>query len=306
MKKITFLLSFLTCVLSFGQSVATYNITFTNFWNATDHSIGTSFPASNIAHWSDLVGVNHNNNVTFVQIGTSASTGVENIAELGNWNHFRDNDVQDARDANNAERFFNAGDLFLNEPTNTIIYTGLEVSEDYPLLTMLSMIAPSPDWFIAINGLNLRNGSTWETSITMDLFPYDAGTEDGTGYSLSNNDTNDNITSAQGVAPFNSAKVATIEIELQSVLSNDEVSELDGISIFPNPVSDNLRLRNLQNTNLKHVEIYSVLGKLSRSVPIENNINNLDIDISDLASGIYVLKLQNEAGFSKTQKLIVR
>ncbi|MFD2727457.1 T9SS type A sorting domain-containing protein [Hyunsoonleella rubra] len=305
MKKITFLLSFLICAFSFGQSVATYNITFTNFWNSTDHSIGTTFPGSN-AHWSDLVGVNHNNNVSFLQMGAMATTGVENIAELGNFTVFQTVEVQNAIDANNAERFFNAGDLFLNEPTNTIIYTGLEVSEDYPLLTMLSMIAPSPDWFIAINGLNLRNGGTWETSITMDLFPYDAGTEDGTDYSLSNNDTNDNITSAQGVAPFNSAKVATIEIELQSVLSNDGVSELDGISIFPNPVSDNLRLRNLQNTNLKHVEIYSVLGKLSRSIPIENNVNNLDIDVSDLASGIYLLKLQNELGFSKTQKLIIR
>ncbi len=307
MKKITLFFALFFCALCFSQSTATYNITFTNYWNSSDHSVGTSFPGSN-AHWSDLVGVNHNSSVTFLEMGGTATTGVENIAELGNQNIFQTVEVQAAIDANNAEQFFNAGDLFLNEPTDEIVYNGLVVSEEFPLLTMLSMIAPSPDWMIGINSLNLRDSGSWRTSITMDLFPYDAGTEDGTAYSLSNPASNPIgvISNIQGVAPFNSTRVASIEITLQSVLSTDNVSELDAVDVFPNPVEDKLSLGNIRNANLERIEIYSVLGKLNRTIPINTSTNTLDVNVSDLTAGIYLLKLQSKSGFSKTQKLIVR
>lgn len=306
MKKITIQLIFFISYLSYAQSVATYNIEFTNYWNSTNHSVGTTFPGSD-AHWSPLVGINHNSSVTFVEMGGTATTGVENIAEIGNSNVFQTVDVQNAINANNAEQFFNAGDLFLNEPTDKIILNGFEVSEDFPLLTMLSMIAPSPDWMIAVNSLELRDGGNWKTSITMDLFAYDAGTEEGTAYSLSNPATiGGTITSLRNVAPFDDTRVAELKITLASVLNIQENSNFEKITIFPNPVTDQLILTNIINSNLKSIEIYTVLGKLNRNLLIKNNVNNLKVDVSNLTSGIYLLKLNNEEGNSKTQKLIVQ
>jgi len=306
MKKITFLYFLFLSVISFAQSVATYNIEFTNYWNATNHSENTTFPGSN-AHWSPLVGVNHNSNVTFVAMGTAATTGVENIAETGSFSAFQNTDVQNAITANNAQQFFNAGDLFLNEPTDKIIFNGLEVNENFPLLTMLSMIAPSPDWMIAVNGLELREAGSWKTSITMDLFPYDAGTEDGTTYSLANPATTGGVvTSLAGTDPFDNTRVAQLTITLASVLSTDDTRTIEKITVFPNPVTDKLSLTNIQNSNLKSIEIYNVLGKLDRTVFVKNNVNTLDVDVSNLTSGIYLLKLNNEEGNSKIQKLIVQ
>ena len=48
------------------------------------------------------------------------------------------------------------------------------------------MIAPSPDWFVGVSDLSLRSGGRWIESLTVDLRPYDAGTEEGTGFSFSN------------------------------------------------------------------------------------------------------------------------
>ena len=57
------------------------------------------------------------------------------------------------------------------------------------------MIGPSPDWFVGVSGLSLLDGQgEWESLLEVDLFPYDAGTEQGTEFSLSNA-----ATSPQGV-----------------------------------------------------------------------------------------------------------
>jgi hypothetical protein len=44
------------------------------------------------------------------------------------------------------------------------------------------MIAPSPDWFVGVNGLNLFENGSFVNEKTIILYPYDAGTDSGTTY----------------------------------------------------------------------------------------------------------------------------
>ncbi|WP_346882279.1 spondin domain-containing protein [uncultured Algibacter sp.] len=310
MKKITLTLSLLYLASCFSailaQSTATYTITFTNFWNETDHTQGgTSFPNLASAHWSDVVGVNHNDNITFFEMGGISTLGVEDIAEFGDKDLFMNNDVQLAIDADNAEQFINLGDLFIGSE-NSITLNNIEIKQEFPLLSMLSMIAPSPDWMMAINSLNLREGDSWKPSIVMDLFPYDAGTENGSTYSLSNPATSPrgNITSLMGVAPFNNEKVAQITITLESVLSNNDVTKIEDISIFPNPTHGEINISNVKDINLKAIEVYDFLGRLVKNIPVKSNSNKIKADLSSLNKGGYLLNLKSDNG-NKTQKLII-
>jgi hypothetical protein len=66
------------------------------------------------------------------------------------------------------------------------------VSSSFPKVAMATMIAPSPDWY-AYGEANLVESGSWQDK-TITLIAYDAGTEDGTGYSTANN-----ATSPQGV-----------------------------------------------------------------------------------------------------------
>ncbi len=88
-------------------------------------------------------------------------------------------------------------------PTATVDIT---LTTDHPLVTLTSMVAPSPDWFVGVSGLSLRNAADdgWQPSLTVDLFPYDAGTEDGTEFSLNNAATSPQgtITSIKGMGKF--------------------------------------------------------------------------------------------------------
>jgi hypothetical protein len=51
------------------------------------------------------------------------------------------------------------------------------------------MIAPSPDWFVGVTRLDLRNGDTWVPQLTVDLFGYDAGTDSGINFTSPNADS---------------------------------------------------------------------------------------------------------------------
>ena len=70
-------------------------------------------------------------------------------------------------------------------PTGTQNLTAA-LSSEHPRVTLLTMVAPSPDWFVGVSGLLLLNSEgRWLRSHDVDLYPWDAGTEDGDEFTLS-------------------------------------------------------------------------------------------------------------------------
>jgi hypothetical protein len=57
---------------------------------------------------------------------------------------------------------------------------------DYPLVTLCSMIAPSPDWFVGVDSLSLIEDGQWVTNKTVTLYGFDAGTDSGASYASAN------------------------------------------------------------------------------------------------------------------------
>ena len=62
------------------------------------------------------------------------------------------------------------------------VKTVFSVSSDFPRITLVSMVAPSPDWFAGVRGLALLDGETWVEELVVPLYPYDAGTDSGISY----------------------------------------------------------------------------------------------------------------------------
>ena len=308
MKQIT-LIGFLAGVMlftisSFAQSTATYDINFTSTWNSNDHG---TLPGN--AHWSNLVGVNHNNSVVFLEMGQTATSGVENIAEIGANSAFA-GEVQSAINAGNAEQYINQS-FSPFAAISSATFNNVVVSEDFPLLTLLSMIAPSPDWMIAVNSLNLwdTTNNNWKETFTVDLFPYDAGTEDGFGYSQENPETNPrgvitNIAGAVGY-PFNSNKIGTLTVTfISTTLNLNDLEPLNKIKIFPNPSSTG-EITVSNSSDLSEVFIYDILGKKVKQLTFDSSYKNQSIDVSVLNKGVYIIKLVSNTGSIESKKLIL-
>jgi hypothetical protein len=103
------------------------------------------------------------------------------MAEVGGIVALR-GEVQAAINAGSALSVIQGANVF-SPGTATL---SIEVSASFPLVTLVTMVAPTPDWFVGVHGLDLRDGAGWKDGVTVDLFGYDAGTEEGTGFSLAN------------------------------------------------------------------------------------------------------------------------
>lgn len=56
-------------------------------------------------------------------------------------------------------------------------------------LSLMVRIVPSPDWFVGVDSVDLCDGDHWKEKVTLELFPYDAGTDSGFTFSSPNFET---------------------------------------------------------------------------------------------------------------------
>lgn len=161
-----------------GDSLATYTVTFAATWSATSHPV--DFPAN--AHFSGLIGATHNDQVVFWRENALASPGIQNMAETGGKNPLG-LEVDTAIAAGTARFKLSGGGIGVSPGQ---VELGFTISDDHPLVSLVSMIAPSPDWFVGVADLSLRGANGWIDSLTVDLYGWDAGTDDGVTYASPN------------------------------------------------------------------------------------------------------------------------
>lgn len=77
-------------------------------------------------------------------------------------------------------------------------------------------------------------------------------------------------------------------------------NEITGLNIYPNPVTNGILHITSNNNSEKSIDIFDVLGKHVLSTNTSNNAVNL----SNLKSGIYILKITEE-GKTYTKKIII-
>jgi hypothetical protein len=281
-----FISIFTSLIIQSQTQKAKYNVTFTSVWNTSDHG---NLPGN--AHWSRLVGATHKTSGSFFEIGKKATTGIKNVAETGN-NSVFNAEVNTAITNNESDQYINGSSL--STATGNITINDVTVDRNYNLLSLASMIAPSPDWIIGVNGVNLLDeDNNWKSSISIDLYAYDVGTDSGLNYTSSNAVTNptNNITSLKGVSPFNNKKIGTLSITLLETLSLDKNLK-NSLKLYYNSSLDKIIINNKENYILDKLEIYSVIGKL---VQKEDKINQ-SISLQGLAKGLYLVKIKTDKG----------
>lgn len=163
------------------EGSARYQLTFRSTWTATTHP--DNFPAS--PHFSGLIGGVHNINVNLWQAGNLASAGMESMAETGSKTALVQ-EIQNQIVIGDANTIISEGGLPTSPNEISIIF---DVSPNYSFLSIVSMLAPSPDWFVGVSALNLLENGVWLEKLSIDLEVYDAGTDDGPLYTSANQDT---------------------------------------------------------------------------------------------------------------------
>lgn len=159
-------------------SNARYRVTFSDRW--TSGNFATQFPTSR--HFSGLVGASHNEQVVFWEAGQPATPGIREMAELGSKPLF-EAEIETRIADGSAFEVLSGGGIG-NSPGSASIE--FSVSSIYPEVTLVSMVAPSPDWFVGVKNLDLRDSNgDFIDELTIALIVYDAGTDAGASFTSS-------------------------------------------------------------------------------------------------------------------------
>ncbi|MDX1350173.1 MAG: T9SS type A sorting domain-containing protein [Putridiphycobacter sp.] len=70
-----------------------------------------------------------------------------------------------------------------------------------------------------------------------------------------------------------------------------EDETLAKISLYPNPVTDIMTIGNVEASEINSISVYSISGQLQSQLPVASQI-----DLSNLASGTYVIEVSTQAG----------
>jgi len=182
MKSVSLFIFTVSAVFSLAAEAekATYRVTIQSNWNEAEH---LALPSS--AHFSPIVAVTHNTEYTLLPIGAKATQGIEDVAEMGRTSVLES-------EINQSEA---VGSLVITENqfvmSSPIQTFEVEVSADHPYLSLVSMIAPSPDWMVGVNALKMYGPESGfvEAVSARGLYALDGGTESGDfggNFSISN------------------------------------------------------------------------------------------------------------------------
>ena len=173
----------------------------------------------------------HNADATFLESGERASPGVESMAEVGGTSTLR-GEVNLARNADPPTALsILEGSTNSISPTATRTLSSRTLTTEFPRVTLTTMIAQSHDWFVGVSGLPLLNASgLWLRSHEVDLFPWDAGTEEGDDFSINPSVTTHGgqIASIRGTGKFTTERIASLTFTLQSIRTERSLVENTG------------------------------------------------------------------------------
>jgi hypothetical protein len=165
-----------------SASSAIYEVTFDINWNKDDFPV--NYPSN--PHFSKIIGWSHSSTSNFFALESMASEGIQKMAELGTTSPLSDEINQKISDGEGHE-------LIIGENLGSgvgKITVEVNVHKEHPSITLATMIAPSPDWYLAVVNITLLENQEFVNEKVVTASIYDAGTDSGTDYTSSNEITN--------------------------------------------------------------------------------------------------------------------
>ena len=289
---------------SHAQRVATYRVTFESTWTPAGYPAG--YPAN--AHFSPFVGVPHSADVSFWAPGRLASPGIRAMAERGETAPLvREFDVPSETGA------WAIGPATFAMPWSVDL--DLALTDETPLVTIVSMLAPSPDWFVGVHDLDIRVGGAFPDRAVASFPAYDAGTDSGPAYASPNAPTQPREpVGLLGAAPFVAGQpVGTFTFVRTNATAGEGGAEALAFGLSnpaPNPARGASTLA-LSLGEAQTVDV-RVLDALGRTVAVlaqgaqPAGALSLRLDTAGLAAGVYTVVARGAAATAARRLVVAR
>ena len=195
-----------------NMRVATYDVSFEILFTEDALASGVTVPADGGIR--AVRGATHNSDVSIWSSGGTASAAIEALAEEGDIGPLH----------REIQAHWQNGDVYRRIlPTGTWLQatgtkqTTFSTTQSFPLVSLAAQIEPSPDWFVGLDSLSLRKDGEWLRHVSVDLYAWDAGTENGTEFDEDNPATvpQGTIVSLRNTGKFSDNQIARVTFTLQ-------------------------------------------------------------------------------------------
>ena len=157
----------------------------------------------------------------------------------------------------------------------------INITGNYTYTISNTQYATTYEWLI--------NNPTWELS--------NSSTQ---SVNLSVDNTGSGILSVYGINECGTSSPA--QLTIQSTVSIENEKPIEGITIYPNPSHSLVYIKNSGETEVTHFVLYDIHGKMILTEKYSEH--ETAINISELAKGIYIIKLFNQNTILSTSKII--
>ena len=282
MKKITFLVLFLTAGFAFSQN--TVSVASSQSWNAYVNAYNVSDSGYKFGFsytFSDLRATATSSSVT-LQPNTAIWAGEANNSAWFD----QGASVQTPLLYIEASSYIEDNSLAGSDLTFNGNVSVSDLSSDYTAVAFIKALDPNSGYATVVNA-TASIGTTGNFSITVSARELVPGFIIQYGFSVTGPLADPADTSLGSIV---------IEESTASVENND----LIGVSLYPNPSNSSWNIKT-DNAAINSIEVFNVLGR--RIISQKNNTNAVSISTQGLANGIYTAKITTELG-AKTVKLI--
>lgn len=143
------------------------------------HTHPKDFPIGWDTKFGDIIGASHPNNFSMWTYGEHATEGMANLALHGATEDLEKELMSDIAYVRTIIKARGIAHPDIYGKTHAVF----RVDKDRHLITLASQIYPSPDWYIGVSALELCTfDGGWVEHKEMNLYPYDAGVDNGPTY----------------------------------------------------------------------------------------------------------------------------
>jgi hypothetical protein len=93
---------------------------------------------------------------------------------------------------------------------------------------------------------------------------------------------------------YGNVTICSFELTVESILGVNDNALNTAISMYPNPAQEYVTIANGSNIQLDNAMIYDVNGKLISTIDLHNMGSEKVIDVSYLASGVYMVQITSD------------
>jgi hypothetical protein len=228
----------------------------------------------------------------------TAAISDANFSNTSKWADVLTSTTSVPRLANGSLIPINEGYLFeVSAAYNPILVT--EVRHKLANATSTKGASGDSQWVVQAS----NDGSSWDTVSSVITVPSNTSTERATSLTTTQEYRYYRFVLSTAWTPsqlYTALQQLDFTVDNSSLSIDNNNTSKESISVYPNPVNSLLHIKNGNGLNISNVSLIDLTGKT-----VYSSKNSNSIDVSNLAKGIYIIKITSEDGLSTTNKVIV-